>query len=455
MKKYNSTSQMIIPGFESELHIELMANNRWVQLSSIVPWDDLVKGYMNSLVLGDGADGINPRIAVGSIIIKHKLNISDRELVSVIQENPYMQYFLGLNSFDPMPLFHPSLMVSFRKRMTNEAFDKINKLIIKDSKQFDLKLDGERTKKARQNWGTLMLDATVADQYIKFPTDLDLLNESRQWSEEIIDTIFPSTTFFLKPRTYRRLARKHYLNIAKKKNKTLKEIRKGIRYQLNCLRRNFQSIDRMLDSIEYKHFPLSKKQQRYLWVIKEVYRQQKYMYDNKVNSVEDRIVSLHQPHVRPIVRGKAKNKVEFGSKLSVSLTNGFVRIDRLGWDAFNESGDLKTQVEAYKEIHGYWPEVVIIDAIYATRENRNWLKERNIRITAKELGRPIQKTRYQKEKEKKEKCSRNQIEGKFGQAKNGNSLNKIRARLKTTSESWIGAIFLVMNLQRFFEQTFT
>src|SRR5699024_5558370 len=104
----------------------------------------------------------------------------------------------------------------------------------------------------------------------------------------------------------------------------------------------------MINMFEDGHFPLSKKSYRYLLVIKEVYRQQKQMFDNRTNRCDDRIVSVHQPRVRPIVRGKAKHKVEFGSKISLSLNNGFSRIDRLSWDAFNESIDLKMQAEAYK-----------------------------------------------------------------------------------------------------------
>jgi len=455
MIKYTSPKQMIIPGFESELSLELLANNRWVQLSKIVPWDELVKGYIKSLVLNDGADGIPPRVAVGAVIIKHKLNISDREVVSMLQENPYMQYFLGLNSFDPKPLFDASVMVSFRKRMSNAAIDKVNQFIISESKEKDLKNRKKGKAEAKKNWGTLMMDATVADQYIKYPTDLDLLNECREWSEDIIDTIFPKTALTIKPRNYRKVARKRYLNVAKKKNKTTKEIRKCIRYQLNCLTRNFQSIDKMLDTIEIGGFPLNRKQQKYLWVIREVHRQQQYMYDTRQNKCDDRIVSIHQPHVRPIVRGKAKHKVEFGAKLGISLNNGFARIDTLSWDAYNETGDLKAQVEAYHQIHGCWPEVVIVDAIYPTRDNRKWLKDNGIRISAKELGRPKEKTQYQKNKEKKERNSRNQIEGKFGQGKNGNSLNKVRAKLRSTSESWIASIFLVMNLQRYYDMVFT
>jgi len=198
-----------------------------------------------------------------------------------------------------------------------------------------------------------------------------------------------------------------------------------------------------------EQFPLKHSEQRMLWIICTVYAQQKYMYDNKIHSCPDRIVSIYQPHVRPIPRGKTKAQVEFGSKLGVSLDRGFARINTLSWDAYNEGGDLIKQVEAYKDLHGYYPELVQVDKIYATRANRRWLKENDIRITATPLGRRKEKqkeTYYQKRKHKKEAAERNHIEGKFGQGKNGYKLNEIRARLKDTSESWIACIFFIMNL---------
>jgi transposase, IS5 family len=79
------------------------------------------------------------------------------------------------------------------------------------------------------------------------------------------------------------------------------------------LNRNIKYIHQLL-----KHFekiPLNKKQYKYLLVIQTLYAQQKYMYDNKVHFVDDRIISIHQPHVRPIVRGKTNAYVEFGSKI--------------------------------------------------------------------------------------------------------------------------------------------
>jgi IS5 family transposase len=115
---------------------------------------------------------------------------------------------------------------------------------------------------------------------------------------------------------------------------------------------------------------------------------------------------------------------------------------------YNEGIDLKGQVERYKALMGYYPEVVIVDKIYGTRENREYLRERGIRFSGKALGRPKEEERSKEEKrkEREERGIRNRIEGKFGQGKNGYGLGKIRAKTKETSESWIGNIFFVMNI---------
>jgi hypothetical protein len=256
-----------------------------------------------------------------------------------------------------------------------------------------------------------------------------------------------------KPRTYRRKMDTTFLDYSKKKSKSKAAHRKMNRKLLECVKRDLKHIYTLLDVYQANKshkFPLDHKEQKMLWVIQTVYGQQKQMYDLKTHSVQDRIVSIFQPHVRPIPRGKVRSKIEFGSKLGVSLDGGLARITTLSWDAYNESGDLIPQVEQYKTLHGYYPELVQVDKIYATRANRTWLKERGIRITAPPLGRKskelIEGSYYKKRKRKAEATQRNRIEGKFGQGKNGYDLNKIRARLQETSESWVACIFFVMNL---------
>jgi len=200
-------------------------------------------------------------------------------------------------------------------------------------------------------------------------------------------------------------------------------------------------------------FPLNHRQQRHYWIIQHLYVQQQQMYKSKTRSCSDRIISISQPHVRPIVRGKAGKSVEFGSKISVSMVGKLAFVDHLSWDAFNESADLIAQVKAYRKRFGFYPESVYADGIYGTRNNRKWLKKHGIRFAGKPLGRPKKVTdenraeiRQIKRQRREDERQRIPVEGKFGQGKNGYRLNQIRARLASTSEAWVRSIFLVMNL---------
>jgi hypothetical protein len=282
------------------------------------------------------------------------------------------------------------------------------------------------------------MDATACPQDIAYPTDLDLLSDSREKSEQLIDQLYDPTKHTHKPRTYRQVARKRYLQTAQKKNKSRKAIRKAVGSQLRFLSRNLRSINKLLDS--YQTIPLQPKDHKYLLVINTLFEQQKQMYDSQTHSIENRIVSIHQPHVRPIVRGKSQAKVEFGAKIHVSLVDGISFLDELSWEAFNEGSHMMDYVEQYRNRFGFYPKEVLADQIYCTRANRSALKEKEIKLLAKPLGRPSAVSIHLSPGE------RNPIEGKFGQAKTGYGLNRIKARLKGTSESWIASIFLVLNL---------
>jgi hypothetical protein len=97
--------------------------------------------------------------------------------------------------------------------------------------------------------------------------------------------------------------------------------------QLRNVNRNLKTIGNHLGA--FHENPLKEKDQAYVETITKVFEQQTYMRTNKTHSVPERIVSIHQPHVRPIVRGKEKAKVEFGSKINVSLVDGYSFLDHL------------------------------------------------------------------------------------------------------------------------------
>lgn len=348
-----------------------------------------------------------------------------------------------------------------RKRIDLNVFESLTDELIRKG----LKIKQEPAKETKEddddvptpaggskNKGKLQLDATVADAQIKFPTDLDLLSDSRVKAEDLIDHLCKELDIKEKPRTYRKTARKEYLNVSKMKRKPDKVLRRGLKLQINYLKRDIKTINGLLDTIKGERVPFDKHQSKYFFVIQQVLAQQEAMFKDKSNSCEDRIVNIHPPLVRPIVRGKAKTKVEFGAKINVSLQEGYARIDRFEWNAYNEGCDLPMQVERYKELNGHYPELVQVDMIYLNRSNRTWLKERNIRHTGDPLGRkPVKKVKsyYMRRKERREAAERNQIEGMFGQGKNGYNLNQIRAKLSSTSMSLIAAIIFVMNIIRY------
>ena len=449
MVRYTSQFQAKFQEFSSLYQLRLNPDNRWIQLASLLPWDEMVYIYKKKFNNTIGAPSVNPRYIIGAFVIKHKLRLSDEETLQTISENPYMQFFLGLEDYTPELLFSPTLFVEARKKLGDDTFNEFTELIIKASHP---ELSGKGEGQETTNKGHLKIDATVADQYISYPNDLSLVNQARIKTEKMIDQLFDKLRgqMPVKPRTYRKLAHNRYLREAKKKQKSAKSVRKAIRYLLNSVGRNLKHIDNMLDLPNNKQsFGLSFNQQKQLWVIYTLYGQQKMMYDEKTHTCPDRIVSISQPHVRPIVRGKQGKSVEFGSKLGLSLIDGYMSNETLSWDAYNECHDLQKQAEAYRLLFGHWPELIQADKIYATNANRAWCKERNIRLTATPKGRPVKKTARQKQKERKEYAERNHIEGRIGNAKQAFSLNQIKAKLKDTSQTWIAATLFVMNLSKF------
>jgi hypothetical protein len=289
---------------------------------------------------------------------------------------------------------------------------------------------------------------------------LKLLNEGREKLEKVIDKLHaPFAGIRKKPRTYRRKARKEYLKTAKKKKVGRKRIRVALGKQLRFIRRDLSHIDTLLERGSSLSW-LSKYEYRCLLVIHTLYAQQLEMYEGRTHQVSDRIVSISQPQVRPIVRGKPAGKTEFGAKISVShVHEGYVLLDKLSWDAFNESGGFIEEVESYRKRFGHYPVSVHADEIYRTRDNRRFCKEKGIRLSGKPLGRPRKPTAANIAELKalrgqiyQDELDRIPIEGKFGNAKRKGTLARVMAKLPHTSVSVINIGLIVLNLDKYLRE---
>ncbi len=173
---------------------KLSRENRWVIMASLIPWEKFEKEYAKNFSEKKGAPALPFRMALGALIIQEKLGISDSETVEQIKENPYLQYFIGLTSYQKEAPFDPSMMVYFRKRIKFKMVNQINQEMIKKEREILNPPEGEEPQQEKEgeekkNKGKLVLDSTCSPSDTLYPRDLDILNQARKGTEEIIDCL--------------------------------------------------------------------------------------------------------------------------------------------------------------------------------------------------------------------------------------------------------------------------
>ena len=446
-----SNGQISLADFKQPVGMNLKEDNRWVKKAQTIPWLEIEHRYAALFTNRKGNVAKPLRLALGACIIQAEYGYSDEETALQIQENPYLQYFCGYPGYDDEKLpFDPSLMVYFRKRLTPEVLGEINEMIVREAKARQAKEiksedhdDSDHDSGQDGNSGTMIVDATCAPSNIRYPQDVSLLNEARENAEKLLDVLHDPTDG-KKPRTYRKRARKDYLKYTRCRKHTAKMTRKAIGKQLAYLRRDLDAIDGKLSLGK----SLTTRQMERLDTICTIYEQQKYMYDNHTHSVPDRIVSVSQPFVRPIVRGKAGKPVEFGAKLDISVVDGWTRLECCSFDAYNEAGNLQAMVERFRAREGHYPSRILADKIYRNRENLSYCKERGIRLSGPALGRPRKGDIRDKAQDYLDECERVEVERRFSLAKRKCGMGLVTAKLQETAAHVIAMSVLVLNLRK-------
>ena len=258
MYKHNAKQLLLPHEFFMPFEGQLNPENRWCKLAAMIPWEIAEERYIESLGNPNaGQKAYAVRMALGTLIIQNKKNLSDRETVAEITENPYLQYFIGLPVFVQEPPFDASLLVHFRKRLGKDIINELNELLFLEEEKHSQSDDDDpragtsgggedASSKEPENKGNLILDATCVPVDIQYPTDSRLLNDAREALEEIIDVLHaPHVGTCKKPRTYRQRARKQYLRFERKRKHSKREIRKTNGQQLRYVGRNLRIIEKL------------------------------------------------------------------------------------------------------------------------------------------------------------------------------------------------------------------
>lgn len=443
MYKYSS-GQISLADFRQPVGMHLKEDNRWVKKAQTIPWLEIEKRYAALFTNRKGNVAKPLRLALGACLVQAEYGYSDEETALQIQENPYLQYFCGYTGYDDSKLpFDPSLMVYFRKRLTPEILGEINEMILSAARKGEHCHDDDDDRGNSSNGGTMIVDATCAPSNIRYPQDASLLNEARENTEKLLDELHAPADG-RKPRTYRTQAHRDYLQFSRSRKKTAKKIRKAVGKQLRYLARNLAAIDEKLALGR----TLSQRKNDRLVAIRTLYEQQKYMYDNRCHSVPDRIVSVSQPFLRPIVRGKAGKPVEFGAKLDISVVNGWTRLECFSFDAYNEAGNLQGMAERFRQREGHYPSRILADKIYRNRDNLRYCKEHDIHLTGPALGRPKKDESRDTTQNFIDECERVEVERRFSLAKRKCGLGLIATKLQETIAHSVAMSILVLNLRK-------
>ena len=410
---------------------KLNVKNRWIRKHDMIPWEELEKiyrRYFSKL----GRPGKDSQLINGLLIVKHQMVLSDKEVVELFLENPYVQYFCGYDQFVVTGEIESSTLARLRKRLGVEYFKKFEDETIKILK--DRKIIKPREQ---------MVDATVFPSNVTYPTDTGLIENVRLWVVEVIKKIEDVTGVKKKSRTYCRVARRTYLRFQKKRKHKEKEIRRAKKQLLQYVGRNIGQLRSLLDGIkEIPQKAVGQIKER-LIVAEEVYRQQWTMYKKKIKSIENRIVSFQRSQVRPIVRGKSGKNVEFGPKVSLSCVDGYLFLDKFSYEAYNEGVVLEQDLLEHKRKFGKEPKVVITDKIYGNLKNRKMLKEKGIKASFVPLGRKCERSKKEEKWVREKQNKRSEIEGKIGVVKVHYGLERV---LYKNEEIGIRLGLLAMNL---------
>jgi IS5 family transposase len=418
---------------------EVDENHELIKIAKAIDWVSISEKLSRFYCVDNGRPAKPSRAKVGLLILKHLYHYSDVELADLIKRDIYAQYLCDVSLKEAKNFINPSTLSKFRKQIGVEGVKLIEQEVF-------LSLQRTKLLKGRR----LVCDTTVVPSDIAYPTDVSLLNKVRQKAVQYLETAkqFGAKTF----RTYKRAARKVFITYQKIRHHTTQSRRRVQRKLLQFSRRNIRQLKEAMEIIAANTHEAAdnvkdkfiKETQNFLNTAGKILTQQKDVYQGI--PVKERIVSVHQPHIRPMVRGKYPVEVEFGPKILLNLKNKCLFLEDLNFANISDANLLGTAIDAHKERFGAYPSQLSADRGFWSKENYRIAEEKNIsKIAIENKG----KSSYLihkpfRERMRRLRCS---IEAKISLAKRKYGLDRIRYHIAGGEEMWIRLGLMAMNLK--------
>lgn len=424
-------------------------NNPLYKITSVIDWVSLSDKLARFYCPDNGRPSKPSRLKVGLLILKHMYQISDEDTLDTLKTNIYAQYLcdVSLEQISSRNILCPSSLTRFRKQIGPSGVQLIEEEVLNSLKRANL-LKGKK----------LACDTTVVPSNIAYPTDVSLLEKVRSKTVELLERAkdFGAEQF----RTYKRTARKVYIQYQKIRHHTVKSRRKVQKQIRQFAQRNIGQLketaakikDTIKEAADSAMTPTDKAKKQFIEKAEEfldtasaIITQQKDVY--KGLPVQERIVSVHQPHIRPMVRGKYPVEVEFGPKILLNHKNGFLFLADIRFNNISDTQLLETAINEYKDTFGYLPTQLAADRGFWSKDNFKLTTEdfKITKVAIQNKGKSDHlKNKPFKERLRRLRCA---IEAKISLAKRKYGLNRIRYSIPEGEEIWIRLGLTAMNLR--------
>ena len=418
---------------------EVNKNHEIIKIADSIDWVSLSEKLSRFYCSDNGRPTKPSRAKVGLLILKHLYGHSDESVVDMLKRDIYAQYLCDVSLKEAVTFIHASSLTKFRKQIGADGIRLIEEEALNSLK---------RAKVVRGR--KLIVDTTVMPANIAYPTDVALLEKVRRAAVKHLKTArsFGARAY----RTYQRTARKAFVMYQKIRKHTIPSRRRVQKKLLQFASRNIKQLQETMETVgALKEISTNAIKEQFLQETKtflstaqNILAQQKDIYQDK--KVSGRIVSIHKPYIRPMVRGKYPVEVEFGPKVLLNLKGDCLFLESLHFDNISDTQLLETSLQKYKERFGRYPTQLAADRGFWSKENRQLAEDYGVKkIAIENKG----KSSYLKGKPFRERLRRLRckIEAKISLAKRKYGLNRCLYSIQDGEEIWARLGLLAMNLK--------
>ena len=409
--------------FQTPLVNFINMNHELVQLAKQIDWDELeneFKGYFSE----NGRPSVPVRKMVGLMLLKSLYNLSDENTVARWMDSPYCQYFTGEYVFQTDSPIDPADFSKFRRRIGEEGAEKI----------FKLSITLNREEIAKET--SVMIDTTVQEKNITFPTDVKLYCKIIDRCLELSkDESLPLRRSYTRELKSLKL-KVRFMNHPKRKKegfKAKKRMQTIAKALVNDLERKMNSSQRLrhLDNLLLYSSVLTQKR-----------------------TDKHKVYSLHEPEVQCIAKGKEAKQYEFGNKSSIAKTKAGIIVGAMAFKGNPFDGHtLPHQIEQIKRLCGMEIQSALVDRGYRGKKH---IGETRVEIPG--AGK-VSDTYYQKQKARKKFRQRAGIEPVIGHLKQdhrmmrnylkgtvGDAINTMMAAAGYNLKHWLNKVIFALDL---------